>query len=145
MVSLIVAAQLVSTLAMFGVIFFVQIVHYPLMARAGEEGFAGYARAHTDRTGLVVGPLMLAEMASSIWLAVQPPSPDLQGTAWVGLGLLIAIWGVTGLVSVPCHNRLAAGFDPLAHRRLVRTNWARTFLWAARVPVALALTGIIAP
>lgn len=141
--SLIVAAQLVSTLAMFGVILFVQIVHYPLMARVGEEGFSGYARAHADRTGLVVGPLMLAEMASSIWLAVQPPSPHVQGTAWVGLGLLIAVWAVTGLVSVPCHKRLAAGFDPPTHRRLVRTNWARTLLWAARVPIALTLSGIV--
>ena len=62
--SLIVATQLVSTLTMLGVILFVQIVHYPLMAKVGSEGFAGYARSHADRTGLVVGPLMLAEMAS---------------------------------------------------------------------------------
>jgi hypothetical protein len=142
-VSIIVATQLVSTLAMFGVILFVQIVHYPLMATVGEEGFPEYARSHADRTGLVVGPLMLAEMVSSIWLAVQPPSPEMQGAAWLGLGLLIAIWGITGLVSVPCHTRLGAGFDSRTHRRLVRTNWGRTVLWGARVPVALALSGLI--
>jgi hypothetical protein len=126
---------------MLGVILFVQIVHYPLMARVGSEGFAGYARSHADRTGLVVGPLMLAEMASGIWIVARPPSPELSGVAWGGLVILVAIWGITGLVSVPCHTRLAAGFDASTHRRLVRTNWARTLLWAARVPVALALAG----
>ena len=89
--NIIVATQLVSTLAMFGVILFVQIVHYPLMAKVGAEGFPGYARSHADRTGLVVGPLMLAEMASTIWLAAQPPVPELRGVAWVGLVILIAI------------------------------------------------------
>jgi hypothetical protein len=142
-VKIIVATQLVSTLAMFGVILFVQIVHYPLLAKVGNPRFPEYARSHADRTGLVVGPLMLAEMASSIWLAAQPPVAELRGVAWVGLVLLISIWAVTGLVSVPCHTRLARGFEPSVHRRLVWTNWARTLLWATRAPVALALAGAI--
>lgn len=135
------AIHLVSTLAMFGVILFVQIVHYPLMAQVGRESSAAYAKAHTDRTGVVVGPLMLPEMATAVWLVAVPPSPDLVLAARVGLVLLLGIWLVTALASVPCHRRLLEGFDPDAHRRLVRTNWMRTVLWAGRVPLALMLAG----
>lgn len=137
----VVAIHLVTTLAMFGLILFVQIVHYPLMAKVGRESSAAYAKAHTDRTGVVVGPLMLPEMATAAWLGAFPPAPDLALAARIGLVLLIGIWLVTALASVPCHRRLLEGFDAATHRRLVRTNWIRTALWAGRVPIALILAG----
>ena len=136
-------AHLVGTLGMFGVILVVQIVHYPLMDRVGEERAAEYARAHTDRMGFVVGPLMVPEMGAAIWLALVPPTAALASVAWVGLGMLAVIWSVTGLVSVPCHARLVRGWDGDTHRRLVASNWVRTLLWGARVPVALMLAGIV--
>lgn len=139
--SLVVGIHLVTTLAMFGVILFVQVVHYPLMAKVGRERSAAYAKAHTDRTGLVVGPLMLPEMATAVWLAAVPPAPELALAALIGLMLLVGIWLVTGVASVPCHRRLLDGFDADTHRRLVRTNWIRTLLWAGRVPIALMLAG----
>lgn len=136
-------AHLVGTLGMFGVILVVQIVHYPLMARVGREGAGDYARAHTDRMGWVVGPLMLPEMGAALWLALLPPSPELRSAAWAGLALLGMIWAVTALASVPCHARLVRGWDADAHRRLVRSNWLRTIGWAARVPIALILAGVL--
>jgi len=133
------AAHLVGTLGMFGVILFVQFVHYPLMGMVGRESSAAYQRAHTDRTGFVVGPLMLLEAAAAILLFLEPPpaAPPLAASA--GLLALGAIWLVTFMVSVPCHSRLLHGFDEGAHRRLVRSNWIRTLLWGVRVPLALLL------
>ena len=139
------AIHLVTTVAMFGLIVFVQVVHYPLMSKVGRESSAAYAKAHTDRTGLVVGPLMLPELATAIWLVAFPPAPDLVLAARVGLVLLVGIWIVTALASVPCHRRLLEGFDLATHRRLVRTNWMRTALWAGRVPIALMLAGWVPP
>jgi len=139
--SAVVAVHLVTTLAMFGLILFVQIVHYPLMAKVGRESSAAYAKAHTDRTGVVVGPLMLPELAAAVWLVAVPPAPDLALAARIGLVLLVGIWIVTAVASVPCHRRLLDGFEAGTHRRLVRTNWIRTVLWAGRVPVALMLAG----
>lgn len=136
-------AHLVGTLGMFGVIWVVQLVHYPLMARVGEEHQAAYAKAHTDRMGFVVGPLMVPELAAAVWLALLPPSPELATVAWLGLGMLAAIWAVTMIWSIPAHARLIRGWDPDAHRRLVGSNWARTLLWTTRVPVALMLAGVI--
>ena len=46
---------------------------------------------------------------------------------------------VTLTVSVPAHARLARGFDPVVHRRLVRTHALRTLGWTLHGLVALAL------
>ena len=43
--SLLPIVHVLATWFMTGVIWFVQVVHYPLMARVGAEGFAAYERA----------------------------------------------------------------------------------------------------
>ena len=62
---LVLLLQLLTTLAMFGLIWFVQIVHYPLFVRVGEPGFRDYAGLHATRTTYVVAPLMLVELGYS--------------------------------------------------------------------------------
>lgn len=37
----------------------------------------------------------------------------------------------TVLVQAPAHARLARGFDPVVHARLVRSNCVRTGAWTA--------------
>lgn len=117
---------------MTGLIWFVQVVHYPLMSAVGASGFAAYHAAHSRLTTLVVGPLMLMEAACAVWIALERPST----VAWVGLGLLAVVWGATFFVSVPRHNLLAAGFDAAVVDSLVATNWIRTIAWTARALLA---------
>lgn len=120
---------------MVGLIWFVQIVHYPLFSAVGDEQFPRYAIAHQTRTTFVVMPPMLVELiTAALLLTVDVVPPNL---ALLGLGLLIAVWISTFAVQVPCHARLARGFHAPAHRALVATNWARTILWTARLPLAL--------
>ena len=59
-----------STLYMTGLIWFVQVVHYPLKSSVGHEAFKEYQRLHVMKTGWVVGPPMLMEAASAIWLGL---------------------------------------------------------------------------
>ena len=125
-----------STLAMTGLIWFVQIVHYPLFAYAESGDFRGFAADHQRRTGAVVGPLMLAEAGTAALLLFPPQDSP---TAWIGGALLASIWLSTALVQVPLHRRLAAGYDARAARRLVATNWWRTLAWTARAVIALLL------
>ena len=129
---LLVLVHLCATLFMTGLIWFVQVVHYPLKSSVGEESFVGYQARHVTLTGWVVGPPMLIEAATALILALSPPRAELGGVALVGLALLIAIWGATALASVPAHGRLARGFDEVTHRWLVRTNWIRTWGWSLR-------------
>lgn len=133
--------HLVATVFMAGVIVFVQIVHYPLMARVGVDAFPDYQAGHTVRTGWVVIPAMVTELGTAAWLVGIPPSPELRAWSTLGLALLGVIWLSTALVQAPAHGRLMKGFDAGLHRWLVRTNWVRTVAWAARVPVAVVLLG----
>lgn len=123
-----------ATWAMTGLIWFVQVVHYPLMRGVGVAGFAAYHEAHSRLTTLVVAPLMLVEASTAIWLAVVRPVS--VPAAWIGVGLLAIVWGVTFFVSVPRHTQLGLGFDAAVVDSLVVTNWIRTLGWTARAFVA---------
>lgn len=125
-----------ATWAMTGLIWFVQVVHYPLFARVGADGFADYETAHAARTTWVVAPLMIAEAATALWLALARPPGVRAEAAWLGLGLVVVIWGSTAFLQVPRHSELAAGFSVEAHRALVATNWARTVAWSVRAGLA---------
>jgi hypothetical protein len=127
-IALLLLVNAAATFFMTGVIWFVQIVHYPLFARVGAGVFSDYERDHARRTGWVVGIPMLVELAVAIATVVV-----LGGAlAWVGLALLVLIWLSTGLLQVPAHGRLQRGFDAVTHRRLVATNWVRTVAWSTR-------------
>lgn len=124
----VVLAHAAATLYMVGLIWFVQAVHYPLFAAVPADRFAEYARWHADRTRWVVGPPMLLEGVTAVWLVWDRPG----WVAAVGLALAAVNWVSTAAVQIPCHTRLAGGFDPVVHRRLVHTNWVRTAAWSAR-------------
>ncbi|MHC4896022.1 MAG: hypothetical protein ACYTGW_02835 [Planctomycetota bacterium] len=127
------------TLCLTGLIWFVQIVHYPQFARVGAEQFVAYEREHIRRTSRIVAPLMLVELVTAAVLVIEPPTAALRSVAIAGLALLAVVWLSTALLQVPCHRRLEHGFDAAVIRRLVATNWIRTIAWTARSVLALYL------
>lgn len=127
-----VMAHVVATLVMVGVIWFVQIVHYPLFSQVGEVAFRLYEVGHTRLTTYVVAPTMLIELVTGFWLLWQRPVDILPVQVWLGMGLLGIIWLSTVFVQVPHHERLTQGFDPIIHHKLVTSNWLRTLAWSAR-------------
>lgn len=132
------ALHAAATWGMVGLIWFVQLCHYPLFARVGAEAFDGYHAGHLPRTAVVVGPLMILELGTAVAL-VATAAPGDGRLAWLGLGLLALVWLSTALVQVPAHRTLERGFEARAHRSLVRTNWIRTVAWSTRGVVALLL------
>jgi hypothetical protein len=132
-------AHAAATLFMVGVIWLFQLVHYPLFARVGRPGFAAYSGSHTRLTGLVVGPPMLLEAATSVALVVWTPPGISVPLVWEGLILVAGIWLSTAFLQSPRHTTLGRGFDPSAHRFLVTSNWLRTVLWSLRGLVVLCI------
>ncbi len=147
--------HLLATVFMMGVIWFVQIVHYPLFDGVTAEAFTTYELRHTDATGWVVGPAMLVEVVTAVWLVVLSHrnlrSDEVgrrmipRGAAWLGLGMVVLLAMITFLLSWPEHQALSRGFDAEAHRRLVDTNWLRTLLWTTRSGLALWMVGRLLP
>ncbi len=140
--------QAIATWFMTGVIWFVQIVHYPLMARVGRPEWLSYERSHQRLTSYVVAPAMLIEVVSAAVVLVLAHGGDgnadslsrLQTiAAWLSAGLLVVIWGSTFALQVPLHEKLSREFDTPSHRRLVRTNWLRTGAWSARAVLVTTL------
>ncbi len=136
---LILLTQIFATLFMVGLIWFVQIVHYPLYANVGRERFPEYEALHNRMTTWVVGPAMLVELVTAVMLLKYAPNAS-SSLAWVGLALLIVIWVSTAALSVPAHDVLTAGFSDGAYRKLVNTNWIRTVAWTARGVILMVIT-----
>ena len=128
---------------MTGVIWVIQLVHYPIFD-AVERGpddqlWQRFGDRHRRSVSFVVGPFMLVEGITGIWLIIDPPA-DLAIALPLCAGALMALaYGTTALVSVPLHEQLTATFDERAHRRLVSTNWIRTFAWTARALVVAVI------
>jgi hypothetical protein len=144
MPSLILLAQVISTWFLVGLIWTIQIVHYPLFAAVGVDRFVAYEASHTRLITWVVGPVMLVEAATAgLFVAMRPASIP-AWIPWTGLGLVILIWISTAVLQVPDHAKLANGFDATAHAHLVGTNWLRTIAWTARgVILAVAIWPVL--
>lgn len=125
----------VAAWAMVGLIWLIQVVHYPMLAQYSHALPVEAAADHARRITPVVGPFMAVEGVTALALLVAPPS----GVSWVLMWLAAALLGVallsTVVFSVPQHSALALGHDDEAAQRLIRTNWYRTFAWTARAIV----------
>ena len=133
------ATNLARTLALFGLIWFVQLVHYPLFLRIAPQDFAAWEAEHANRTGWVAAPLMVAELLTALLLlraSLRPPQIHTYEAA-LGAALTIVLWLSTFFVQVPLHNRLHRGSNPALIRRLIHTNWVRTITWTARAALVL--------
>jgi hypothetical protein len=138
-ISIVVWINLGSTLYLLGLIWCIQIVHYPLMNHVGSDRFREFHRRHGLRVTLVVVAPMLVEMASAVALAVWVPKGVEPWLPMIGLILVVVIWISTFVIQVPVHRHLALGFDSIAHRRLVNSNWLRTAAWSLRAVVVFVI------
>lgn len=131
-------AQLFTTIFMTGLIWMVQVVHYPLMDGVGESLFTTYESRHTQTITWIVMPIMLLELGTAIALILNPSGYTIN---WLvtALILLVLIWISTAFLQVPMHQKLSAAFDAKAHQSLVQTNWIRTILWTLRSMILLYL------
>lgn len=143
--TMILILQLASTLFMTGLIWLIQLVHYPLFAHVGRAEFPLYEALHTRKITLIVMPMMLVELGSALVLVASPPPGFSRLLPSIGLTLLAAVWITTAVWSVPAHGALSGGFQDGPHATLVATNWIRTLAWTARSGVLLwMLAAVIA-
>lgn len=132
-------AHSAATFYMTGLIWFVQLVHYPLHGHVGAEAFLDYQARHVQWTGFAVGPAMLIEALGALFLVIQAPLNIPMWQLWLGLALVGLIWASTAFLQVPLHNSLQHSFDATAHQQLVGTNWIRTIAWSARSALLLLI------
>lgn len=125
-------ANAAATLFLVGLIWTIQIVHYPLFENVGTEDYLVYQTRHQNNITFVVGPVMLIELLTAILLIWYPTDGVGKIMIYIGIGLVAVIWLSTALIQVPCHQILASRFDAVVHKWLVHSNWIRTIAWSTR-------------
>ena len=134
-------ANAAATFFMVGLIWFVQVVHYPLFAKVGELEFAGYHLLHSSRTTWVVLPAMAIELATSWLLLVEPPAGQ-TALALAGAILALLTWVLTGYAA-SIHGRIGRhGPSSVLLRTLLNGNLLRAAVWTLHGAVVLALLAI---
>jgi hypothetical protein len=121
--------SLICSAYMFGVIWLIQLIHYPAFFSIEPAKFVDFHRRHSAVMGFLVAPAMILELLAALWLV----SLNMNGWSVINLVLVLALWGLTFFVSVPLHNKLAKGFKLDVIHKLVSTNWPRTSIWTAKL------------
>jgi hypothetical protein len=124
--------QVAATWFMVGLIWMVQVVHYPLFRTIPADAFQTYEAAHTAAIGRLLILPAGSEVVSAAALVWYRPDAVPRWMVLLSGALLAAIWVSTALVQAPLHRRLLAGYDRGAMDRLMHTNWFRTGAWTLR-------------
>ena len=139
MIEFVLLVNFVATAVMTGVIWFVQWVHYPLLATVSVEHAVETAVDHQRRTGQVLAIPMALEGVTTLWLLASRPDVVSLILPWLGAVLLAVALGSTVFVSVPLHAKMTTNPTVDVGRRLVVTNWPRTIAWSARAVVCAVM------
>ncbi|WCO68268.1 hypothetical protein PO878_05945 [Iamia majanohamensis] len=121
-----------ATWTMVGVIWFVQVVHYPLLGTIGADRSAEVGARHQTLTSFVVGPPMAVEGVTTLVLLAAAPEGVAPVLPWVAAVLLAVALGATVALLVPRHRRMLDAPGPEVGAGLVATNWVRTVAWSGR-------------
>lgn len=121
------------TSVLTGLIWVIQVVHYPSFKWIAATDYVSYAVFHTNRITYVVAPLMLAELFFTLRLFFLKDIPI--PLIWSAAILTLIVWASTFFLQVPLHGILASHKDLVAIERLVSTNWIRTVAWSLKATV----------
>ena len=118
----------IVSLTMLSIIMVTQIVSYPLFLNLDEKIFTSYHSEYVKRITIIVMPIMIIELALTIMLYYM-----LDGfLSQIFLISIVLIFISTVIIQVPIHNKLKFSYDEHLAKKLIKTNWIRTFLWTIK-------------
>ena len=124
--TLLLAVHLALAAGYAGVQWTVRGLVYPQFGLVPASAFPAFHEGHSRRIAWIVGPLFAGQLTTTTWLLLDRPAGTPLAAVLTGAGCLAVVLLVTGLVAVPQHRRLGGGRDPVAYRRLLRTDTVRS-------------------
>ena len=121
--------HLISTSLMVGIIWVIQVVHYPSFHFIGNSRYISFQKFHMERISYIVIPVMLVESISGFLLIYD----ELNLILLISMVLLLSIWMLTVFFFASVHQKLVSGYQLEMVARLVKINWIRTLLWTLRL------------
>ena len=126
---------LYSNLALIGLIWTIQIVHYPSFLYIDKKKSFEFQDFHMKSITYIVMPLMLLELFCGAILLYKNYSNLIFLSGYISL---LIIWAWTFFVNVPVHSKLIIDFNEDLIRKLIKSNWPRTILWSFKlIPVLI--------
>ena len=123
--------HLIATSVMVGVIWTIQLVHYPSFHFIELNQYTTFQRFHMSRISYVVIPAMLTELFTLILIIISMDQVD--PIILASALFLIVIWLMTAVFFSGVHQKLTLGYDQTVVDKLVKLNWGRTLLWTLRL------------
>jgi uncharacterized membrane protein len=120
----------ILTLIFTGIIWFVQIVHYPLLKYV--DNIENYEKQHKKIVMIPAIIIMTLETITGVLLLLYKPNNVSYLSVYIGLILIAIIQYQTWFNQVPCHNKLSTGFSLESRDSLIKTNWIRTISYTLR-------------
>lgn len=124
--------HLAATWFLVGVIWFVQLIHYPLFSRVGVDGFRLFNRREMFRAILIYGFPMTIEITTGILLVWYRLPGIMMLQVWINLILLMGIWGISLVLHLPKQLLLFKSVNLMVVKKIVLFNWFRTVGWTLR-------------
>ena len=124
------AMHLALASLMVGVIWVIQLVHYPSFRFTDREKYVSFQIFHMRKISFIVMPVMVLEFLSGLLLVLYHSNHE--SLLRISFILLLIIWLVTALFFAQIHQKLSKGYDETLVRKLVSFNWIRTLLWTTR-------------
>ena len=132
---LLLKVNFISTSVMVGVIWVIQLLHYPSFHFINEKKYIEFQHFHMQRISFILVPVMLIEIASALLLAYFFES----SLTIILLALVLGIWAITFIFFTNMHQKLTNGYDRANVDSLVKINWSRTALWSLRLIILLSI------
>ena len=129
------AIHLVLASIMVGVIWVIQLVHYPSFRYTDKEKYVSFQIFHMRNISFIVMPVMVLEFLSGLLLVLYHSNQE--SLFRISFILLLIIWLITALFFAQIHQKLSKGYDETLVRNLVSLNWIRTLLWTIRTIIIL--------
>ena len=126
--------HLISTAIIVGIIWVIQVVHYPSFYFIERDEYVSFQKFHMDKISYIVVPVMLIESISGFILIYN----ELNTVLLISMILLFFIWVLTGIFFVPIHQKLTSGYQEELVEKLVKINWFRTTFWTIRLLLVMA-------
>ena len=101
-----------SNIYLIAISIMVQFIIYPSFKNYSESSFKSFHSGYTKKMFLIVGPFMIIELISSLYLLNI--SSFLAPTV-----LVVLICASTFFLIVPIHNSLNISFDLIKHKKLI--------------------------
>ena len=124
-------SEMIVNAILVGLIWTIQLINYPALSVIDGDSFKSIHQHHMKAITPLVGPLMILELllclVNTFYYSFLP------------VIFLSLVWATTYFSSVPIHNKLSASKEDKLVKRLIFTNWIRTFSWSIKLIIMLII------